>query len=85
MAGFTPAPRARNALAAAAFSLFALTAAQDNVTEPLSTFYTRPDLTPPALNCSIQEDGLAPGYIFIAPYGATQSGPYIFDKSCVST
>ncbi|GME27807.1 arylsulfotransferase protein [Neofusicoccum parvum] len=40
MAGFTPAPRARNALAAAAFSLFALTAAQDNVTEPLSTFYT---------------------------------------------
>ncbi|EKG11204.1 Arylsulfotransferase [Macrophomina phaseolina MS6] len=82
MVAFANAPRARNALTATALSLFALTAAQDNITEPLSTFYTRPDLTPPALNCSIQEDGLAPGYIFIAPYGATQSAPYIYDKSC---
>ncbi|KKY28714.1 putative Arylsulfotransferase [Diplodia seriata] len=42
----------------------------------------RPDLTPPALDCVIREDGVSPGYIFIAPYGATQSGPYIYDKSC---
>lgn len=82
MVAFVNAPRARNALTAAALSLFVLASAQDNVTEPLSTFYTRPDLTPPALNCSLQEDGLAPGYIFIAPYGATQSAPYIYDKSC---
>ncbi|OJD31489.1 arylsulfotransferase protein [Diplodia corticola] len=82
MLASTNAPGARNALAALAFSFFALTAAQDNTTEPLSTFYSRPDLTPPALTCHIHEDGIAPGYIFIAPYGATQSGPYIYDKSC---
>ncbi|EON61725.1 hypothetical protein W97_00941 [Coniosporium apollinis CBS 100218] len=55
----------------------------DNVTEPLSTFKSRPDILAPALNVSIQNsspEGFAPGYIFIAPFQATQTGPYIYDK-----
>ncbi|KAF2084729.1 hypothetical protein K490DRAFT_68486 [Saccharata proteae CBS 121410] len=65
----------------AASSLFAAVRAVDNTTEPISTFYSRPDLQAPALNCTIS-DGAIPGYMFLAPYGATQSGPYIYDKSC---
>lgn len=42
--------------------------------------FQRPDLKAPALNASIQ-DGYEAGYIFICPYRATQTGPYIFDKT----
>ncbi|KAK8169605.1 ASST-domain-containing protein [Phyllosticta citrichinensis] len=57
-------------------------AAPDNKTAPRSSFYSRPDLNPPALTCEINKDGLSPGYIFISPYGGPQSGPYIYDKKC---
>jgi hypothetical protein len=41
----------------------------------------------PALNVSIQDNsvpyGYSPGYVFIAPYDNTQTGPCIFDKAGV--
>ncbi|KAF2146009.1 uncharacterized protein K452DRAFT_294621 [Aplosporella prunicola CBS 121167] len=75
--------RAAPRLLAAAFAFSSLAAAADNATEPLSTFYSRADLNAPALDCSLQKtDSVSPGYIFIAPYGASQSAPYIYDKSC---
>ncbi|KAK8200679.1 hypothetical protein M8818_005994 [Zalaria obscura] len=43
----------------------------------------RPQSSAPFLNVSIQDSsptGFTPGYIFIAPYQAAKSGPYIYDK-----
>ncbi len=42
-------------------------------------FYSRPDLTPPALHVSISEDGTVPGYIFMAPYQTEQDSAVIYD------
>ncbi|KAK7512632.1 ASST-domain-containing protein [Phyllosticta citriasiana] len=36
-------------------------AGPDNKTAPQSSFYSRPDLNPPALTCEINKDGLSPG------------------------
>ncbi|OCK85415.1 hypothetical protein K432DRAFT_421785 [Lepidopterella palustris CBS 459.81] len=72
------------ALLVVALILSVVVLAVDNVTEPISTFISRPDLQVPALNVSIQNsdpvDGFAPGYLFICPYQSTQHGPYIYDK-----
>lgn len=47
--------------------------------------YYRPDLFAPALNVTTQEtdleNGYQAGYIFMCPYRANQTGPYIFDKA----
>ncbi|KAF2691682.1 hypothetical protein K458DRAFT_398108 [Lentithecium fluviatile CBS 122367] len=63
--------------------LWVYAAAQDdgpnNTTDPVSSYISRPDLHPPALNVSIQ-DGYAPGYVSICPYFFEQRGPYLFDK-----
>lgn len=44
----------------------------------------RPQSSAPALNITLsdstQATGFTPGYIFIAPYQAAKSGPYIYDK-----
>ena len=43
------------------------------------SFYSRPDLTPPALHINISDDGVTPGYIFIAPYQTDQIAALIYD------
>ncbi|KAI2790871.1 hypothetical protein POX_c03722 [Penicillium oxalicum] len=50
--------------------------------EPHRSVCARPDISPPVLHVerSLTEK-LAPGYIFIAPYEAENSGPYIFDHT----
>ena len=42
-------------------------------------FRSRPDLTPPALHITTSEDGIVPGYIFMAPYQTDQMSPVIYD------
>ncbi|OJJ35087.1 hypothetical protein ASPWEDRAFT_40230 [Aspergillus wentii DTO 134E9] len=52
----------------------------EEVGEVTSQFKSRPDLYPPVftLELSIPER-LSPGYIFVGPYEAANSGPYIYD------
>ncbi|KXT17395.1 hypothetical protein AC579_3853 [Pseudocercospora musae] len=54
----------------------------NNVSNPLSSYFTRPQSMAPAVNVSISQDGQADGLIFLGPYGAqyTASGPRIYDK-----
>ncbi|KAI9815742.1 MAG: hypothetical protein M1827_002138 [Pycnora praestabilis] len=60
---------------------FVTVAFADNYTNPTSTYQSRPDLAAPALNISLNEASLvSPGYIFLAPYQISQSGPYIYDN-----
>ncbi|RAH44829.1 MFS general substrate transporter [Aspergillus brunneoviolaceus CBS 621.78] len=45
-----------------------------------SVFKSRPDLYPPVLTLEHRNpDKLSPGYIFVGPYEAANSGPYIYD------
>ncbi|MCJ1367546.1 hypothetical protein MMC16_006680 [Acarospora aff. strigata] len=54
----------------------------DNVTNPVSSFQSRPDLAAPALSVSINNASfVSPGYIFLAPFQSTQPGPYIYDST----
>ncbi|KAF7717514.1 Arylsulfotransferase family protein [Penicillium ucsense] len=52
------------------------------IAEDVAFYKSRPDISPLILNIeqTIPEK-LAPGYIFIAPYEAANSGPYIFDNN----
>ena len=47
------------------------------------SFRSRPDLHPPAVTVTASSAGVAPGDIFVAPYGGTagQAGPMILDPS----
>ncbi len=48
----------------------------------LQSFHSRPDLRPPAVDVTVDKQGVAPGYIFASPYsGPGQNGPMIFDNS----
>ncbi|KAF2156177.1 hypothetical protein K461DRAFT_265603 [Myriangium duriaei CBS 260.36] len=51
----------------------------NNVTQPISFFYTRPESQAPFMNVSIQGN-FSPGYVFVAPYQGTRPAPYIYDK-----
>ncbi|BAE60645.1 unnamed protein product [Aspergillus oryzae RIB40] len=49
-----------------------------------SVFRSRPDLYPPALTIEHSVPGkVTPGYIFVGPYEAANSGPYIYDNEGV--
>ncbi|KAI9725649.1 MAG: hypothetical protein M1828_002934 [Chrysothrix sp. TS-e1954] len=53
----------------------------DNTSTPLSHYYSRPDLEPPAMDVTLQNFSFTePGYVFITPYQVLQAGPYIYDK-----
>ncbi|KAK6365309.1 hypothetical protein LTS17_011281 [Exophiala oligosperma] len=44
------------------------------------SFYSRPDLTPPALHVTLSEpESVTPGYIFMSPYQADQDSAVIYD------
>ncbi|KAF2488315.1 hypothetical protein BU16DRAFT_230729 [Lophium mytilinum] len=58
------------AIPAAVPWLLAAVLANDNISEPTSTYFSNSEI----------ENGFAPGYIFIAPYGPIQRGPYIYNK-----
>ncbi|KAH0022195.1 hypothetical protein KCU78_g5845, partial [Aureobasidium melanogenum] len=60
-------------------NVVAQSSADDNTTQPVSFFYTRPLSQAPALNVTIQAD-FTPGYIFMSPYKSTKPAPYIYDK-----
>ncbi|KAF2815881.1 uncharacterized protein BDZ99DRAFT_125087 [Mytilinidion resinicola] len=64
--------------------LLAAVSANDNIRKPNSTYLSESDIQAVALNVSLQnpdpENGFAPGYISIAPYGLIQRGPYIYDR-----
>jgi hypothetical protein len=46
----------------------------------VESFHSRPDLTPPAVTVTAQSPAVAPGDVFVAPYGATgESGPMILE------
>jgi hypothetical protein len=50
-----------------------------NATE-VESFHSRPDLTPPAVTVTAQSPAVAPGDVFVAPYGGTgESGPMILE------
>ncbi|EXJ93564.1 hypothetical protein A1O1_01956 [Capronia coronata CBS 617.96] len=52
-----------------------------NGTGPLSQFKSRPDIFAPFLNISLfDEEAVAPGYIFLAPYQTFQEAIYIYDN-----
>jgi hypothetical protein len=52
-----------------------------NATE-VQSFHSRPELTPPAVTVTAQSPAVAPGDLFVAPYGASgQSGPMILDPN----
>ncbi|KAJ9658263.1 hypothetical protein H2198_003836 [Neophaeococcomyces mojaviensis] len=53
--------------------------AQDQVDDSLLTFKSRPDLYPPKLSVNISENGVTPGYIFMAPYQSLQNTAAIYD------
>ncbi|KAL6249837.1 hypothetical protein RBB50_003693 [Rhinocladiella similis] len=59
-------------------SLLMGTARAQNADDTLS-FYSRPDLTPPALHVAVSEEGVTPGYIFMSPYQAEQNSAVIYD------
>ena len=45
-------------------------------------FYSRPDLEPPAVHLDTRAEGVAPGYVFVAPkLRVTQAGPEILDDN----
>ncbi|KAI9734893.1 MAG: hypothetical protein M1834_001973 [Cirrosporium novae-zelandiae] len=45
-----------------------------------STYISRPELVVPGLNITVYDDAsVSSGYIFIAPIGNDQTGPYIYD------
>ncbi|PYH99729.1 MFS general substrate transporter [Aspergillus ellipticus CBS 707.79] len=53
---------------------------QPVIAEIDSVFKSRPDLYPPVLTLEHRvPDKLSPGYIFVGPYEASNSGPYIYD------
>ncbi|PWY94717.1 MFS general substrate transporter [Aspergillus sclerotioniger CBS 115572] len=53
---------------------------QTVVAEIDSVFKSRPDLYPPVFTLEHRvPDKLSPGYIFVGPYEASNSGPYIYD------
>ncbi len=46
----------------------------------VQSFHSRPELTPPAVTVTAQSPAVAPGDVFVAPYGATgQAGPMILE------
>lgn len=50
----------------------------------ITTTYKRPDLFSPIVTFERRiPQKLHPGYIFIGPYEATNSGPYIYDNDGV--
>jgi hypothetical protein len=67
------------ALAFFASEVIAQSSAQDNTTQPVSSFYTRPLSQAPALNVTLQAD-FSPGYVFMSPYKSDKPAPYIYDK-----
>lgn len=58
------------------------TASVNNHTDKASLAYqSRSDLRPPVINVTTSKDGIAPGYIFIAPKSTQdQGGPFIVDN-----
>ncbi|KAG4429769.1 hypothetical protein IFR05_014747 [Cadophora sp. M221] len=52
----------------------------EDAASPTTRFLSRPDIQAPILDIRIHKpDLLSDGYIFIAPFHAEQSGPYIYD------
>jgi hypothetical protein len=48
----------------------------------VQSFHSRTDLSPPAVTVTAQSPAVAPGDVFVAPYGATgQAGPMILEPS----
>ncbi|KAG9557368.1 hypothetical protein KCU61_g2698, partial [Aureobasidium melanogenum] len=60
-------------------NVVAQSSTDDNTTQPVSFFYTRPLSQAPALNVTIQAD-FTPGYVFMSPYKSIKPAPYIYDK-----
>ncbi|CAD0113023.1 unnamed protein product [Aureobasidium uvarum] len=60
-------------------NVVAQSSAEDNTTQPVSFFYTRPLSQAPALNVTLQAD-FSPGYVFMSPYKSIKPAPYIYDK-----
>ncbi|GME51744.1 putative Arylsulfotransferase protein [Neofusicoccum parvum] len=55
-------------------------------TDPVSFFYSRTDIKPPALHIDVYDpEGLSDGYIFVSPWRLSETGPdrgpYIYDTS----
>jgi len=66
-------------------SVIAIVTAQDKTEDPttdqnLLQFKSRPDLYPPRLFVNITQDGVTPGYIFMAPYQSFQTSAAIYDQ-----
>ena len=66
-------------------SMIAIVTAQEETTDPttdqsLLQFKSRPDLYPPRLFINRTEDGITPGYIFMAPYQSFQNSAAIYDQ-----
>ncbi|KAK5953115.1 hypothetical protein OHC33_005683 [Knufia fluminis] len=63
-------------------SVAAQTISEDPTTdENLLQFKSRPDIFPPRLFVNTTQDGVAPGYIFMAPYQAYQTSAAIYEQN----
>ncbi|KAI9741368.1 MAG: hypothetical protein M1834_003085 [Cirrosporium novae-zelandiae] len=69
------------AIVATTLNLFVVNVCADNVTNPVSIYYSRPDLfAAPILTVVQKEEDVSPGYYFVTPYQADNPGPYIYDS-----
>ncbi|KAB2573385.1 hypothetical protein DBV05_g7954 [Lasiodiplodia theobromae] len=55
-------------------------------TDPVSFFYSRPDIKPPDINIDVYDpDAVSDGYIFVSPWRLSEEGPdrgpYIYDNA----